>query len=97
MSLRRRQDDVLNTIRYVVFTTADKLTSDPDILIITVRPSDAEVLLRALSYSTGKPLISMIIPVLMCAWIITYPHITGELNYTVTGIGYGIRMKKILP
>ena len=39
----------------------------------------------------------MIIPVLMCAWIITYPHITGELNYTVTGIGYGIRMQKILP
>jgi hypothetical protein len=33
----------------------------------------------------------------MCAWIFSYPYVTGELNYTVTGIGYGIRMQKILP
>lgn len=33
----------------------------------------------------------------MCAWIFTYPYVTGELNYTVTGIGYGIRIQKVLP
>ncbi len=33
----------------------------------------------------------------MCAWLFAYPYLSGELNYTITGIGYGIRMQKILP
>ena len=86
-----------DTVRYVAFAPLDKMTFDPDILIFTAKPSDAEVLFRALSYTTGKPLTSKFTPVLMCAWIIAYPYVTGELNYTVTGIGYGIRMQKILP
>ena len=85
------------TVRYVAFSSIDKLNFDPDLLIIIAKPSDAEILFRALSYSTGKPLTSKITPVLSCAWIIVYPYITGELNYTVTGIGYGISMQKILP
>jgi uncharacterized protein (DUF169 family) len=86
-----------DTVRYVAFSAVNKMSFDPDILIITAKPSDAEIVLRALSYSTGKPLTSKITPVLMCAWIFAYPYITGELNYTVTGIGYGIRIQKILP
>ena len=85
------------TVRYVAFSSIDKLNFDSDLLIIIAKPSDAEILFRALSYSTGKPLTSKITPVLSCAWIIVYPYITGELNYTVTGIGYGISMQKILP
>jgi hypothetical protein len=65
--------------------------------VITAKPSDAEILLRALSYSTGKPLTTKITPVLMCAWIFVYPYVSGELNYTVTGIGYGFRIQKLLP
>ena len=86
-----------DTVRYVAFSSQDKLTFNPDLLVITAKPSDAEIIFRALSYSLGKPLTSKFTPVLMCAWIFTYPFITGELNYTVTGIGYGIRMQKILP
>ena len=86
-----------DTVRYVAFSSQDKLTFDPDLLIITAKPSDAEIIFRALSYSTGKPLTSKFTPVLMCAWIFAYPYVTGEINYTVTGIGYGIRMQKILP
>ena len=85
------------TVRYVAFSPADKLNFEPDLLIFTAKPSDAEILLRALSYSTGKPLSSKFTPVLMCAWLFAYPYITGEMNYTVTGIGYGIRLQKILP
>jgi hypothetical protein len=33
----------------------------------------------------------------MCAWLFSYPYVTGEMNYTVTGIGYGIRMQRVLP
>jgi len=86
-----------DTVRYVAFSSQDKLTFEPDLLVITAKPSDAEIIFRALSYSTGKPLTSKITPVLMCAWIFTYPYVTGELNYTVTGIGYGIRIQKVLP
>ena len=85
------------TVRYVAFSTLDEISFDPDILLITARPSDAEIIFRALSYSTGKPIKSVITPVLVCAWIFTYPYITGELNYSVTGIGYGIRQHKLLP
>jgi uncharacterized protein (DUF169 family) len=86
-----------DTVRYVAFSPVDRLTFEPDILVITAKPSDAEILLRALSYSTGKPLTTKITPVLMCAWIFVYPFVSGEVNYTVTGIGYGFRLQKLLP
>jgi uncharacterized protein (DUF169 family) len=85
------------TVRYVAFSTVDKLPFEPDLLIFTAKPSDAEILFRALSYSTGVPLSAKFTPVLMCAWLFAYPYITGEMNYTVTGIGYGIRLQKLLP
>lgn len=86
-----------DTVRYVAFSTLDQLSFEPDVLILTATPSEAEILLRALSYSTGKPLTSKCTPVLMCAWIFVYPFMSGELNYVVTGIGYGFRNQKILP
>jgi len=86
-----------DTVRYVAFSVLDRLSFEPDLLILTATPSQAEIILRALSYSTGKPLVSRCTPVLMCAWIFAYPYITGELNYVVTGIGYGLRNQKILP
>jgi uncharacterized protein (DUF169 family) len=85
------------TIRYVAFATVDKLSFTPDLCIFTATPPQAEILLRALSFSTGRPLTSKFTPVLMCAWIFAYPFITGEMNYVVTGIGYGMRLQKILP
>ncbi len=86
-----------DNVRYVAFSSLDKLSFEPDLLIITAKPSQAEILLRAISYSTGKPITAKCTPVLMCAWLFAYPYLSGELNYTITGIGYGIRMQKILP
>jgi uncharacterized protein (DUF169 family) len=85
------------TVRYVAFATADKLTFEPDVLVITASPEQAEIILRALSFSTGKPLTTKITPVLMCAWVFLYPYVHGELNYTITGLGYGMRTQKLLP
>jgi uncharacterized protein (DUF169 family) len=86
-----------DTVRYVTFSPVDKLSFEPDVLVITASPSQAEIILRALSYSTGKPLTTKITPVLMCAWIFFYPYVTGELNYMITGLGYGMRIRKLLP
>jgi uncharacterized protein (DUF169 family) len=85
------------TVRYVAFSSLDKLSFSPDLLILTATPSQAEVILRALSYSTGKPVVSRCTPVLMCGWIFSYPYLTGEMNYVVTGIGYGMKNQKLLP
>jgi uncharacterized protein (DUF169 family) len=85
------------TVRYVTFSPLNKLSFEPDVLVITASPPQAEIILRALSYSTGKPLTTKITPVLMCAWVFLYPYVNGELNYTITGLGYGMRIKKLLP
>jgi len=86
-----------NTVRYVTFSPVDKLPFEPDVLVITANPDQAEILLRALSYSTGKPLSAKYTPVMVCAWIFFYPFVNGEINYTVIGLGYGMRIKKLLP
>lgn len=85
------------TIRYIAFSPIAKAPFDPDLLVFTARPDQAEIILRALSYSTGKPLTTVITPVLMCAWVFVYPYMTGKLNYTVTGLGYGMKSQKLLP
>jgi uncharacterized protein (DUF169 family) len=41
-----------DTVRYVAFSPADKLTFDPDVLVITAPVDKAEIVLRALCYST---------------------------------------------
>lgn len=87
----------VGTVRHMAFAPVDRVPFDPDLLVITARPDQAEVILRALSYSTGKPLTTMITPVLMCAWLFFYPYMTGNLNYSITGLGYGMKSKKLLP
>jgi uncharacterized protein (DUF169 family) len=85
------------TVRYVAFAPMDKLTFEPDVLIITATPNQAEILLRAHSYTTGKMLISRTTPVIMCAWLYIYPYLSGELNYFVTGLGVGMKGHMLFP
>jgi uncharacterized protein (DUF169 family) len=85
------------SVRYVALSPVDKMSFEPDVLVITASPPQAEILFRALSYSTGRPLTSKWTPVLMCAWLFLYPFVSGEINYAVTGLGYGLKTKKLLP
>jgi len=86
-----------NSVNYVVFSSFDKLSFEPDVLIVTATPSQAEILLRAMSYATGKMWRSKGTPVLECAWLYIYPYVSGELNFTVTGFGSGMKARQILP
>jgi uncharacterized protein (DUF169 family) len=54
-------------VNYVAFSPLDKLTFDPDVLIITARPAQAEIVLRAMTYSTGELYNSRTTPVMGCA------------------------------
>ena len=82
-------------VNYVVFSTLDKLTFEPDLLIITATPKQAEIVLRAMSYSTGEMWDPKATPVLGCAWIYIYPYLSGKVNYTVSGMAFGMIAKQI--
>jgi uncharacterized protein (DUF169 family) len=84
-------------VNYVAFSPLNKLPFDPDVLIILAKTSQTEILLRAMSYRTGKMWSSKFSPAIGCAWIFIYPYLTGELNYTITGLGHGMKRRKLFP
>jgi len=84
-------------VNYVAFSPLSKLPFDPDVLIILSKTSQTEILLRAMSYRTGKMWASKCSAAIGCAWIFVYPYITGELNYTMTGLGHGMKRRKLFP
>ena len=86
-----------DTVRYIVHASLDKLTFDPDILIFTANPRQAEILLRASSYSNGKMWNAKGSTCLACSWFYAYPYLTGELNYGVSGLGFSMKAREVLP
>lgn len=85
------------TVNYVALATLDKLTFEPDVLIIMAKPSQAEIILRAMSYSTGELWEAKKTGVLGCAWAFVYPYQSGKVNYTVTGISMGMKAHEAFP
>ncbi len=85
------------TVNYVVFAPLDKINFEPDLLMLTADVDAAEIVMRASSYSTGELWTTMGTPVLQCSWLFAYPYLTGKINYTVTGLGHGMRSKEIFP
>ena len=85
------------TVNYVALATLDKLTFEPDVLIIMAKPSQAEIILRAMSYSTGELWETKKTGVLGCAWAFIYPYQSGKVNYTVTGISMGMKAHEAFP
>ena len=84
-------------VNYIAFSPLNKLLFDPDVLIILAKTNQTEILLRAMSYRTGKMWSSKFSPAIGCAWIFIYPYLTGELNYTMTGLGHGMKRRKLFP
>jgi len=86
-----------NVVNYVSFSPLDKLSFDPDILIFLANASQAEILLRAMSYKTGQMWQSQFSAAIGCAWVYVYPYLNGKLNYIPTGLGHGIKRRKLFP
>lgn len=85
------------TVNYVALSSLDKLTFEPDLLILVATPIQAEIVLRAMSYSTGEIWESKTTGVLGCAWIFVYPYQSGKINHTVTGMSFGMKAKEVFP
>jgi uncharacterized protein (DUF169 family) len=86
-----------NSVNYVALSSTDKLTFSPDVLILSVNPTQLEIIQRALCYATGKMWVSQGTPVMECSWILTYPYIHGEVNSLITDTSHGMTAKKIFP
>ena len=85
------------TVNYVAVSSLDKLTFEPDLLILMATPSQAEIVLRAMSYSTGEIWESKTTGVLVCAWLYVYPYQSGKVNHTVTGMSFGMKAREVFP
>jgi uncharacterized protein (DUF169 family) len=84
-------------VNYVAFSALDTLTFEPDLLILYSSPSQAEIVLRAMSYSTGEIWDPKATPVLGCSWLFIHPYQSGKVNYTVTGLAFGMKAKQVFP
>lgn len=86
-----------NSVTYVAFCPLYKSPFDPDLLIILAEVQQAEIILRAHSYSTGEMWDAKGTPVASCAWIYIYPYMTGRMNFTITGLGFGMKARRLFP
>jgi len=84
-------------VKYVAFSPLDRLTFEPDLLFLLATTSQAEILLRALSYSTGEIWTSRVSTVGACAWLFVYPYQSGKVNYVATGLTFGLKARKTYP
>jgi uncharacterized protein (DUF169 family) len=80
-----------------VLSPLDKLSFTPDVLIIIANIDQAEVILRAMSYESGQMWSSKYSAAIGCAWLFAYPYLTGEINFITTGLGFGMRRRKLFP
>ena len=84
-------------VKYVAFSPFDRLKFDPDVLIILANTAQAEILLRAMSYRTGRMWQSRYSSAIGCAWLFVHPFLNGEINFIPTGLGFGMRRRKLFP
>jgi uncharacterized protein (DUF169 family) len=85
------------TVNYVVFAPLDKISFEPDLLVFMATPRQAEILLRAMTYSTGEIYESKTSTALSCSWLYVYPYVTGKVNYYITGMGFGSIGREVFP
>lgn len=77
------------TVNYVVFAPLNKISFEPDLLLLQTDAEKAEIILRAMTYSTGELYESKTSTALSCAWLYVYPYVSGKVNYYITGLGFG--------
>jgi uncharacterized protein (DUF169 family) len=88
---------VPGSIHYVLYTPMDKIKYEPDLLVFVCPPTQAEVILRASTYTTGEMFESRGTTVANCTSLYIYPYQTGKINYMVTGLSWGMNGRRVYP
>ncbi len=86
-----------NVVNYVAFAPLESLSFEPDLLIITANHSQAEILMRSMTYSTGELYNSRTTPVMGCAWLFVYPFQSGKVNFIVPEMVHGMKGRELFP
>ena len=84
-------------INYVIFAPLEQINFEPDLLFLVATVSQAEIILRALSYSTGEIWSSKAISGGACAYLFAYPYLKGKVNYVTTGLTLGLKGRRVFP
>ncbi len=84
-------------INYAVFAQLDELTFEPDVLVVPTNPSQAEIIMRAMSYTTGEIWQPRATNVLGCSWMYIYPFLSGKVNYIISGMHFGMKAREVYP
>jgi len=95
--LYQYQPRLATGVKYVAFSPLNKLTFEPDLLFLMAAVSQAEIVMRAMSYSTGEMWSSKMTAVGACSWLFVYPYQSGKVNYIVTGMGFGMKARQVFP
>ena len=82
---------------YVVFGRLDQLAFEPDLLVVTARPYQAEAIVRAHGYRTGAAWETRGTTVIGCACLYAHPHLTGKMNILISGLHHGMRARQLFP
>ena len=84
-------------VKCIALSSLSQMAFDPDILMILANTCQAEILLRAMSYGTGKMWHSRYSSAIGCAWLFIFPYVNGEINFVATGLGFGMRRRNLFP
>ena len=85
------------SVKYVAFAPINKLFFEPDVMIFLADINQTWILMRALSYETGEMWRSSFSAVIGCAWTFIYPHLSKEVNFFSSGLGFGMKRRKLFP
>ncbi len=85
------------TANYIAFSPADQLSFEPDVLVISAKIETAEIVMRAVTYSTGEQYKSTSTAVMGCAWFLVHPYKTGEVNYVLPALVHGPHGRELWP
>ena len=50
-----------------------------------------------MSYKTGKMWSSRYSAAIGCSWLLVYPYLNGEINFIATGLGFGMKRRRLFP
>lgn len=84
-----------HVVNYVAFAPLEALTFEPDLLILSANPDQAEIVMRSMTYSTGEMYNSRTTPVMGCAWLFVYPFQSGKVNFLAPALVHGMKGREL--
>jgi uncharacterized protein (DUF169 family) len=83
------------TVNHVICAPLDAIASEPDLLIVLAEPTQAEIILRAMTYNTGEKYEPKSQTVMACAYLFAYPYFSGKVNFILTGMSFGMKAREV--